>query len=250
MKRERFVIGNWKMNLDSVEAKTLFDTLNGTEIASSEKHLVIAPPIVYLAAFSANLEGGLELAAQNVYSQENGAYTGEISASMLASLGVSYSLVGHSERRDLFGEDEVLLAKKVSMLISRGVRPVYCCGETLEERNQNAHLKVLKAQIEGGLFHLSEADFRSVIVAYEPVWAIGTGITATSAQAEEMHAFIRHLIAEKYGNSTAEITSILYGGSCNADNAPELFSCPNIDGGLIGGASLTSNSFLRIAHAL
>jgi triosephosphate isomerase (TIM) len=248
--RKRYVIGNWKMNHDANASLELYTDLKTKVSASEQKVVAVAPPSVFLAKFADTATNELKLSAQNVYFEQNGAYTGEVSASILASLRVEYCLVGHSERRSLFNETEAELSKKVDALLAQGITPVYCCGETIEQRKEKRHKTVLKQQIEEGLFHLNPNSFSKLIIAYEPVWAIGTGLTATAEQAEEMHAYIRQLVVEKYGNSIAEDLSILYGGSCKPDNAAELFSCPNVDGGLIGGAALKADSFLAIVNTL
>jgi triosephosphate isomerase (TIM) len=188
----------------------------------------------------------VSLGAQNAHQAESGAYTGEISAKMIKSVGAEYVILGHSERRQYFGEDNALLAKKTDTVLSNGLKPIFCIGETLDEREADKHFEVIKKQLEEGVFHLDEEQFGNLVIAYEPVWAIGTGKTATSAQAQEIHAFIRIEIAAKYNQTLANDTTILYGGSCNPKNAPELFAQPDIDGGLIGGASLKSRDFLDI----
>jgi triosephosphate isomerase len=178
-----------------------------------------------------------------------GAYTGEVSAAMLESMGVSHCIVGHSERRKYFGETDKIIAEKIKNLLSFHITPIYCCGETLEERNQKSHFEVVATQISEALFHLTDEEMGEIVIAYEPVWAIGTGVNATPQQAQEMHDFIRRFILDKYGNEVANDLSILYGGSCNAQNAKELFSMPDVDGGLIGGASLIAEDFLTIRDA-
>jgi len=212
--------------------------------------VVLCPPYPYLEMASDYAdESGLQIAAQNVSEFEDGAYTGEVSASMLASIEIGYCIVGHSERRKYFGETNAQLATKVEKLLDHAIRPIFCIGELLEERNANNHFVVVKRQLEEGLFNLNKDEFSVVVIAYEPVWAIGTGVTATSAQAQEMHAFIRQQITEKYGQSVADQTTILYGGSCNAKNAAELFANPDVDGGLIGGASLVAEDFIKIVKS-
>jgi triosephosphate isomerase len=194
-------------------------------------------------------ESVLFVGAQNVSEQDSGAYTGEISAAMLESVDVDYCIVGHSERRKYFHEKEDVLAKKVDKLLEYNINPIYCCGEVVEERENNTYFDVVRQQLNGGLFHLTEDEFSNVVIAYEPVWAIGTGLTATPEQAQEMHAFIRNLVADAYNREVAEETTILYGGSCNAENAKVLFSQKDVDGGLIGGASLKKDDFIKIAKS-
>ncbi len=232
------------MNMDASEARILFKALNCNDIENNVK-VILCPPSIYLSEFSSRLSV-INLAAQNVSDQSNGAYTGEISASMLNKIGVKFCLVGHSERRLLFKEKNDLLAKKVYQLISNKVTPIYCCGETLDERESGKEKEVISNQLHEGLFMLSAEDIVNSVIAYEPIWAIGTGVTATSEQAQEIHGFIRNLISEYYDQRTAEAISILYGGSCKPDNAKELFSKPDVDGGLIGGASLDAVSFKEI----
>ena len=249
--RKKIVAGNWKMNKSFQDAEdlvsTIADELDGVDTACE---VVLCPPFPYLEMASDYAdESGLQIAAQNVSEFENGAYTGEVSASMLASIEIGYCIVGHSERRKYFGETNAQLATKVEKLLDHAIRPIFCIGELLEERNANNHFVVVKRQLEEGLFNLNKDEFSVVVIAYEPVWAIGTGVTATSAQAQEMHAFIRQQITEKYGQSVADQTTILYGGSCNAKNAAELFANPDVDGGLIGGASLVAEDFIKIVKS-
>jgi len=249
--RKKIVAGNWKMNKSFQDAEdlvsTIADELDGVDTACE---VVLCPPYPYLEMASDYAdESGLQIAAQNVSEFEDGAYTGEVSASMLASIEIGYCIVGHSERRKYFGETNAQLATKVEKLLDHAIRPIFCIGELLEERNANNHFVVVKRQLEEGLFNLNKDEFSVVVIAYEPVWAIGTGVTATSAQAQEMHAFIRQQITEKYGQSVADQTTILYGGSCNAKNAAELFANPDVDGGLIGGASLIAADFIKIVKS-
>ncbi len=212
--------------------------------------LIVCPPFPYLEMTSDYSDDSyFMVGAQNVSDQEVGAYTGEVSAAMLESLEIDYCIVGHSERRAYYHETNEIVARKVDQLLKHGLKPIVCCGEVLEEREANKQFEVVKQQITEGMFHLTPEQFGEIIVAYEPVWAIGTGKTATPEQAQEMHAFIRSLIAEKYGNEVAEETSILYGGSCKPSNAKELFANKDVDGGLIGGASLKADDFIGIATA-
>lgn len=212
--------------------------------------LIVCPPFPYLEMTSDYSDDSyFMVGAQNVSDQEVGAYTGEVSAAMLESLEIDFCIVGHSERRAYYHETNEIVARKVDQLLKHGLKPIVCCGEVLEEREANKQFEVVKQQITEGLFHLTPEQFGEIIVAYEPVWAIGTGKTATPEQAQEMHSFIRSLIAEKYGNEVAEETSILYGGSCKPNNAKELFANKDVDGGLIGGASLKADDFIDIATA-
>ena len=246
------VAGNWKMNKTFQEAEELISDLVA-ELEKSEHScdVVVCPPAVYLEMASdySSDTGVMAIGAQNVSEYEKGAYTGEIAATMLASMDVQYCIVGHSERRKYFGETNNQLALKVERLLENSIHPIFCCGEVLEEREEGIHFKVVKEQIEEALFHFGKDEFSNIIIAYEPVWAIGTGKTATPEQAQEMHEFIRRVISEKYGNDVADNTTILYGGSCNAKNAKELFSNPDVDGGLIGGASLIAEDFVKIVNS-
>lgn len=212
--------------------------------------VVVCPPALYLEMASDYADESVFcVGAQNVSEHEHGAYTGEISAEMLDSVDVDFCIVGHSERRKYFEEDNYLLANKVNRVLDHDMIPIYCCGELIGEREKNIHFAIVEQQIKEGLFHLSEDEFSNIVIAYEPVWAIGTGLTATPEQAQEMHAFIRKLVVKKYGETAAEDCTILYGGSCNANNAAELFSQKDVDGGLIGGASLKADDFIKIAES-
>lgn len=212
--------------------------------------VIIAVPFTHLASVNAVIDPAkLGLGAENCADHAKGAYTGEVSAAMVASTGATYVILGHSERRQYYGETSEILKNKVALALENNLTPIFCIGEVLEERENGTYLDVVKKQIEDALFDMSAADFSKLILAYEPVWAIGTGKTATDDQAEEMHAHIRKVIADKYGKEVAENTSILYGGSCKPSNAPQLFAKPNVDGGLIGGASLDAESFMGIVKA-
>lgn len=212
--------------------------------------LIIFPPFTYLQKISELVsDSPIKIGAQNCSEHEKGAFTGEVSASMLQSIGVNYCIIGHSERREYFSESNEQLLLKAKSCLLNDITPIFCCGEKLEERENNKHFEVIKNQISNVLFHLNENDFQKIIIAYEPVWAIGTGKTATAEQAQEIHFFIRSLIGKKYSNETANKTSILYGGSCKPSNAKELFAQPDIDGGLIGGASLIADDFIQIAES-
>lgn len=248
--RRKIVAGNWKMNLDFQEAQDLVENIaNLCEDQQPDCDIIVCPPYLYLelATDMADDCQCFYVGAQNVNENESGAFTGEVSAKMLDSLGTNFCIVGHSERRKYFNEDNAVLAAKIKKLLEYQIVPIYCVGEVLEEREANTHFDVIKKQVEEGLFHLDVADMENVVIAYEPVWAIGTGKTATPQQAEEVHKFIRTLVSEKYGEETAEQLRILYGGSCNAKNAADLFAQPDIDGGLIGGASLKAEDFVSIA---
>lgn len=249
--RKKIVAGNWKMNLDYTAGLSLFSEIVNMvkDEISGEQQIVVCPPNLYVHSLSqlANQTPNVSVGAQNCHQAESGAYTGEVSASMLRSVGVEYVILGHSERRQYFGETDQLLAEKVKAVIKTGLKAIFCIGETLEERNSNSHFDVIKRQLSDGIFDLSAEDFSTLVLAYEPVWAIGTGVTASPEQAQEIHAFIRKEIEARYGDAVAENTTILYGGSCNPKNAPELFSQADIDGGLIGGASLKSRDFTDIA---
>ena len=212
--------------------------------------VIIGAPFIHLASIAKEAEGSpVAIAAENCANKAEGAYTGEVSAAMVASTGAHYVILGHSERRAYYHEDGAILTEKVRLALDNGLAPIFCIGEVKEEREASKHFEVVEAQLEEAVFSLSAEDFKKVILAYEPVWAIGTGLTATSAQAQEIHAHIRSLIAKKYGTEIAENTTILYGGSCNGGNAKELFSQPDVDGGLIGGASLAVDKFLPIIEA-
>lgn len=250
--RSNIVAGNWKMNLTFEEADNLIFEITEflKEFPLESTSVIICPPAPYLELATDQAEEvDLFVGAQNVSNHASGAYTGEISAAMLASMGVDYTIVGHSERRKYFAESHEMLAEKVNMALKHNVSPIFCCGEVLSEREAGAHFEVVKRQLQESLFHVDKVDFANVVIAYEPVWAIGTGVNATPGQAQEMHAYIRSMVAEKYGSEMAENTTILYGGSCNAGNAKELFANPDVDGGLIGGASLKAAEFLQIIQS-
>jgi triosephosphate isomerase len=248
--RQKIVAGNWKMNKTFEEAENLItdiaEALDDVDLKGAG--VILCPPSLYLEmASDVAYESNFTVGAQNIYPADSGAFTGEISPLMLKALNISSCIIGHSERRKYFGESNEFLRQKVDALLKHDLVPIFCCGEVLPERETGKHFDVVESQLEESLFHLPAKDFSKVIIAYEPVWAIGTGVTATNEQAQEMHAFIRKLIAAKYDSSIAEGTTILYGGSCNAKNARELFAQPDVDGGLIGGASLKAEEFIRIA---
>ena len=249
--RKKIVAGNWKMNETLQEGVALAKEINDALKADKPNcDVVICTPFIHLASVADILDKELvKLGAENCADKEKGAYTGEVSAAMVKSTGAEYVILGHSERRQYYGETAEILKEKVELALANGLKIIFCCGETLEEREANKQNEVVKAELEGSVFHLSAEAWKNIILAYEPIWAIGTGKTATSDQAEEMLAYIRSIVAEKYGKDAASETSILYGGSCKASNAPELFSKPNIDGGLIGGASLKAADFKGIIDA-
>lgn len=238
------------MNMDLVNGQQLASeviNMAGDEV-NNEVEVVLIPPYIHLTGIKKLIGSStnIHLGAQNVHEEKSGAYTGEISADMLHSCGVEYVVIGHSERRTYFGEDGELLAAKVKQVLAHGMTPIFCCGEKLSVRESEKHFALNREQIEEGLFELSKEEIKNVVIAYEPVWAIGTGVTASAAQAQEMHAFIRGLIKDHYDQETADSISILYGGSVKPDNAQELFACADVDGGLIGGASLKSRDFTDI----
>ena len=249
--RKNIVAGNWKMNTNLQEgltlAKDLEAALKGKKVNCD---VVIGTPFIHLASLTAAIDTNIiGVSAQNCADKASGAYTGEVSAAMVASTGAKHVILGHSERRTYYGETNATLKEKVALALANGLTPIFCIGEVLEERNAGKHFEVVETQINEGLFNLSAEDFGKIVLAYEPVWAIGTGVTATSDQAQEIHAFIRKTLVAKYGETVANDTSILYGGSCNAGNAKELFANPDVDGGLIGGASLGVDKFMPIIEA-
>ena len=247
--RRPIIAGNWKMNKTPAEAEELVKELVPL-VADAEAEVVVCPPFVCLDAVGKVIKGtNIKLGAQNVHFEKSGAFTGEISADMLLAMGVEYVIIGHSERRQYFGETDCTVNKRARAALAAGLKPIICVGESLAEREANKQNEVCKAELEGSVFNLSAEEFKNIVIAYEPIWAIGTGKTATADQAEEIHAFIRSCVAEKYGEAVADETSILYGGSCKASNAPELFAKPDIDGGLIGGASLKAADFKGIIDA-
>ncbi|MDO5664118.1 MAG: triose-phosphate isomerase [Bacteroidia bacterium] len=249
--RKKIVAGNWKMNKNLQEGLSLAQELNAAlkgKLVNCD--VVIGTPFIHLASIANSIDTTkIGVAAQNCADKTSGAYTGEVSAEMVASTGAKYVILGHSERRAYYHETPEILKEKVLLALANNLTPIFCIGEILVEREADIHFDVVKSQIEASLFDLSKEDFLKIVLAYEPVWAIGTGKTATSDQAQEMHAFIRKILVEKYGKEVADNTSILYGGSCNASNAKELFSNPDVDGGLIGGASLGVDKFMPIIEA-
>jgi triosephosphate isomerase (TIM) len=247
--RKKIVAGNWKMNKTLQEGIELAKTVN-RQVEDNGVIVVLCTPFIHLTEVSNTItKDSLFLGAQNCASEASGAYTGEVSAQMIRSTGADYVIIGHSERRSYYHEDDAVLNKKVKLALANDLIPIFCCGEVLQERQSGIHFDVVRSQIEKGLFDLSPEDFGKVVIAYEPVWAIGTGVTASSDQAQEMHKAIREQVAEKYGNTVAGNTSILYGGSCKPSNAAELFANPDVDGGLIGGAALNAGDFMGIVTA-
>lgn len=249
--RKKIVAGNWKMN------KTLEDGLKlASEIVNmakdevrSDVKVVICPPFVSLTSVGKLLGGNISLGAQNCHTKASGAYTGEVSAEMLKAIGTEYVILGHSERREYFNETNEQLAEKVKIALANGLTPIFCCGETLAQRQEGIHFDFVKQQLTEGLFSLPALEFSKIVIAYEPIWAIGTGVTASSAEAQEMHEVIRKHLESHYGDTVSDNTSILYGGSVKADNAKELFANKDVDGGLIGGASLKARDFIDIVKS-
>jgi triosephosphate isomerase (TIM) len=250
--RKKIVAGNWKMNMNLTEGINLAISVKELFGKKAQKaELILCPPFIHLTSMEGILKGSkITCGAQNCSSEPSGAFTGEISADMIKSTGAAYVIIGHSERRTIFGEGDALLNKKTRLALNAGLKVIFCCGEILPERESGRHFDVVRKQLDDGLFNLQESEFSGIVIAYEPVWAIGTGLTATPDQAQEMHKFIRELISQKYGKTIASNTSILYGGSCKPSNAAEIFSMPDVDGGLIGGASLKSEDFVAIAEAV
>ncbi len=249
--RKKIVAGNWKMNMNLQDGVALAKEINEALVADKPNcGVIICTPFIHLASVAQVLDAEVVgLGAENCADKAKGAYTGEVSAEMVKSTGAQYVILGHSERRQYYGETAEILKEKVELALANGLKVIFCCGETLEEREAEKQNEVVKAELDGSVFHLDAEAWKNIILAYEPIWAIGTGKTATADQAEEMLAYIRSIVAEKYGQEAAEDTTILYGGSCKASNAPELFSKPNIDGGLIGGASLKTADFKGIIDA-
>ncbi|HBG88504.1 MAG TPA: triose-phosphate isomerase [Marinilabiliaceae bacterium] len=246
--RKNIVAGNWKMNLTLQQGIELAKDVNSRVAAITPKcRIILGTPFIHITEVVKTVDASkIDIAAQNCANKASGAFTGEVSAAMVKSTGATYVILGHSERRAYYGETTAILKEKTDLALANGLSPIFCIGEVLEERESNKHFDVVKKQISESLFHLSAEEFGKIVLAYEPVWAIGTGKTASPAQAQEIHAYIRKLLVEKYGKDVAENTSILYGGSCNAANAKELFSNPDVDGGLIGGAALKAEDFLAI----
>jgi triosephosphate isomerase (TIM) len=249
--RQLIVAGNWKMNKTLEEGTALVQDLL-SKINNPKGLVVLGVPFTHLAGVAQQVKGqkNIHVAAQNCHEAEKGAFTGEVSTDMIVSTGANFVIIGHSERRQYFKESNETLAKKVDICLQKGLRPIFCCGEPLSIREKGKHVNFVAKQLKESLFHLEEPDFRKVVIAYEPIWAIGTGVTASSQQAQDMHEALRKVVARKYGKRVAKDTSILYGGSCNAQNAAELFGQADVDGGLIGGASLKADDFVAIVNAI
>jgi len=248
--RKKIIAGNWKMNKTLEEginlAKEVNDKLNRDDVT-----VVLCTPFIHLTEVKKVIvKKNLYLGAQNCASEESGAYTGEVSAAMIKSTGADYVIIGHSERRTYYHETNEILNKKVKLALKHNLIPIFCCGEILEERNKNIHFEVVQKQLKESLFDLPAEEFKKIVIAYEPVWAIGTGVVATPQQAQEMHAMIREFVANHYNKQIANDLTILYGGSCKASNAPDLFKNPDVDGGLIGGASLIADEFIGIVNSI
>ena len=248
--RKKIVAGNWKMNKTYSESIQLINDLNNglNNLTHKTDEIVICPPALYLNEITSLTKNTAKVltASQNCHTNESGAYTGEISVTMIKSVGATYTILGHSERRMYNHESDEMLRDKVNVALANDLKVIFCCGESLEIRSKNEYINFVKQQLENSLFHLSKEQFKNIVIAYEPIWAIGTGVTASKEQAQEMHYEIRYFIATKYGSEIADTTSILYGGSCNPKNAQELFDQPDVDGGLIGGASLVAADFISI----
>lgn len=251
--RKQIAAANWKMNMTFQQGEKLLDDILGADIRLTDNHQVIfAVPYPYLLMTRSEVEEehNYEVAAQNCYHKKSGAFTGEVSAEMLHSIGVNYCIVGHSERREYFGETNAMLADKVNLCLENFITPIFCCGEPLSIRESGTQNDFVEVQLRESLFHLTAKEIKGIIIAYEPIWAIGTGKTASTGQAQEMHAHLRSVLAGQYGADVAEEIPVLYGGSVKANNAKELFSCRDVDGGLVGGASLVAADFLEIIKAL
>ncbi|MGO4905074.1 triose-phosphate isomerase [Flavobacterium sp. W20_MBD1_R3] len=249
--RKKIVAGNWKMHKNSEQTEDLLNELIAKIPTNTDVQIIVAPTFVNLASAVDHLEfTNIDVAAQNVHQAESGAFTGEISADMLKSVGVDLVILGHSERRAIFHETDALIASKVNTALEHDMRVIFCFGEELKDRQSKNHFNVVENQLKDGLFHIEAKDWESIVLAYEPVWAIGTGETASPDQVQEMHEFIRETVRKAFGNTIADNVSILYGGSVKPDNAKEIFSKPDVDGGLIGGAALKSDDFVAIVNAL
>ena len=251
--RKQIAAANWKMNGTAQQAETLLREVMEPRIKLKNHQLVIfSVPFPFLQQVNQQLgdEPNYFVSAQNVSEHASGAYTGEVSAEMLKSIGIQFCIVGHSERREYFGETNAQLSQKINLLLKNDITPIFCCGEPFEIREAGGQDKHVETQVQESLFHLSENDLKKIVIAYEPIWAIGTGKTATTGQAQEMHAFVRSVLSKKYGNEIASQVSILYGGSVKANNAAEIFGSPDVDGGLVGGASLIAKDFITIINAL
>jgi triosephosphate isomerase len=251
--RKQIAAANWKMNLTLSQAKELLDEIIKKNISlSSSQQVVFGVPFPYLLLTKEKIKNskGFYVAAQNCYAKESGAYTGEVSAPIIASCNTEYVIIGHSERREYFNEDNKTLAGNVDVCLRNNLKPIFCCGESLEIRERGVQNEFVENQLKESLFHLEPGAIENFVIAYEPIWAIGTGKTASAEQAQEMHAHIRNVLMEKYGKEIAESISILYGGSVKANNAKEIFGKPDVDGGLVGGASLNAAEFVQIIESL
>ena len=249
--RSKIVAGNWKMHKNAEETEDLLNDLIDKLPNDKETEIIVAPTFVNLSSAVGHLEfTNIQVAAQNMHQAESGAYTGEISASMLKSIGVNTVILGHSERRAIFHETDSIIALKVDTALKHDMRVIFCFGEELKDRQNKQHFNVVENQLRDGLFHLDKTSWENIVLAYEPVWAIGTGETASPEQAQEMHEFIRETVRKSYGSDIADNVSILYGGSVKPDNAKEIFGKPDVDGGLIGGAALKSDDFAAIVNAI
>lgn len=251
--RKQIAAANWKMNLTYQQAEKLLDEVLSAKIRLTENQLsIFAVPFPYLILANSSVAGSENyfIAAQNCYDKISGAFTGEVSISMLESVGIRYCIVGHSERREYFGETNNVLADKINLCLQNDITPIFCCGEPLPVREKGEQNNYVRKQLEESLFHLKEGELKKVVIAYEPIWAIGTGKTATTEQAQEIHYYLRSVIAKTYDSKVADEISILYGGSVKANNAGELFACPDVDGGLVGGASLVGPEFIKIIQSL
>lgn len=251
--RKQIAAANWKMNLTYAQGEHLLEeVMNGDISLQSHQQVVFGVPFPYLLMAKNKLAAAsdFEVSAQNCYHKLSGAFTGEVSVEMLYSIGIGFCLVGHSERREYFSETNQMLSDKINLLLQQKITPIFCCGESLNIREANGQLEYVETQLSESLFHLTPEQIVQIVIAYEPIWAIGTGKTASTEQAQEMHASIRSLLAKQYGKDIADNISILYGGSVKANNAQELFSSPDVDGGLVGGSSLIAQEFIQIVKAL
>ena len=251
--RKQIAAANWKMNLTYKQAESLLNEILSANIElAPNQEAIFAVPFPYLIMAKSEVADELHfnIAAQNCSSKKSGAFTGEVSVEMLQSIGITHCIIGHSERREYFGESNKMLAEKVDLCLEYGITPIFCCGEPLHIREANHQNGYVASQLQESLFHLDENQIQQVVIAYEPIWAIGTGVTASTAQAQEMHQYLRSVFADKYGKEVADNLSVLYGGSVKAGNASEIFAAPDVDGGLVGGASLVADDFIKIIQAL
>lgn len=251
--RKQIAAANWKMNLTYQQGQELLDKVLAENIEVKDgQEVIFGVPFPYLIMATEKVNGhkNYNISAQNCYSKKSGAYTGEVSVEMLGSINIKHCIIGHSERREYFGESNLMLSEKLDLLLGAGITPIFCCGEPLAIREAGTQNEFVEKQLQESLFHLSAEDLKKVVIAYEPIWAIGTGKTATTEQAQEIHAYLRSVLANKYGEEVASEIPILYGGSVKASNAVELFSCADVDGGLVGGASLVATEFVEIIKAL